>query len=103
MNKGTNIMLTIDHTIRSYAGKSGCMCGCIGTYSKSVRARKMAIKALLNDPNVRFKYFPIPSYHNNIGYGDASNAGCLSVTTATRTRVLYLNEEGVKIARSMGL
>ena len=95
MNKGTNIMLTIDHTIRSYAGKSGCMCGCIGTYSKSVRARKMAIKALLNDPNVRFEYF--------IGYGDAITGGCLSVTTATRTRVLYLNEEGVEIARAMGL
>ena len=97
MNKGTNIMLTIDHTIRSYTGRAGCMCGCIGTYSKSVRARKMAIKALLNDPNVRFENFI------GAGYGDASNAGCLSVTTATRMRVLYLNEEGVQIARSMGL
>jgi len=91
MNKGTNIMLTIDHTIRTYAGQPGCMCGCKGTYNTSVRARKMAIKALLNDPNVQFEYF-IGSYE-----------GCLSVTTATRNRVLYLNEEGVKIARSMGL
>ena len=97
MNKETNIMLTIDHTIRSYAGKSGCMCGCIGTYNKSVRARKMAIKALLNNPNVRFEYFI------GRGYGDASIGGCLSVTTATRMRVLYLNEEGAEIARSMGL
>jgi len=82
-------MLTIDHTVRSYSGKPGCMCGCQGTYNESERARKMAIKALLNDSSVQFDSW--------------DDEGCLSVTTATRTRVLYLNRTGVEMARSMGL
>ena len=39
--------LALAYTKRTYRGKSGCMCGCIGTYSdKGTRTSKMRIKAL---------------------------------------------------------
>ena len=76
-------MLNINHTTRAYAGKKGCMCGCNGQYKDSVRARKLAITQLLTNPDVVFDTW--------------DNEGCISVSTATRTRVLYLNSEGVEI------
>lgn len=85
-------MLTLDQTVRSYSGKPGCMCGCNGTYNESERARKMAMTALLKNANVQLQKWK-PSH------GDA---GCLFVDTNTRTRVLYLTEEGVKQAEAMG-
>ena len=69
-------MLNINHTVRAYTGKRGCMCGCLGQYKDS-------------DPDVEFDTW--------------AEEGCLSVTTATRTRVLYLNSEGVDIVRKMGI
>ena len=77
-------MLTLEHTVRSYAGKPGCMCGCNGTYNEGERARKMALTALLKNPAVRLQTWK-PS---------GGDAGCLYVETATRNRVLYLTAEG---------
>ena len=83
-------MITVNQTTRSYSGKPGCMCGCNGTYNEGERARKMAITQLLKDPNVKFDAWA------------ADTEGCLYVETATRNRVLYLNEYGVAEARKMG-
>ena len=84
-------MLTVNQTTRSYSGKPGCMCGCLGKYNEGERARKMAITALLKDPAVKLQAWA----------GDTE--GCLFVETATRNRVLYLNEYGVREARAMGI
>ena len=84
-------MLTVTQTTRAYAGKPGCMCGCNGTYNESERARKMAITQLLKNPAVRFDSW------------DNGNEGCVFVVTNTRNRVLYLNAEGVKAVKAMGV
>jgi len=86
-------MLTVENTIRSYSGKRGCMCGCLGTYNESVRARKTAITQMLKDPDVRLQTWNSRD----------DDAGCLFVDSLTRTRVLYLTEAGVAAARSMGV
>ena len=85
-------MLTLENTVRSYSGKPGCMCGCNGTYNEGSRARKMAITALLKNPDVQLQ-----------AWGRGDDAGCLFVETPTRIRVLYLTEEGVAAARAMGV
>ena len=87
-------MLTLEHTVRAYSGRPGCMCGCNGDYKDSDRARKMAITQLLKNPDARVQSW-------NQGRGD--DAGCVFVDTATRTRALYLTEEGVAIVRAMGV
>ena len=86
-------MLTLEHTVRAYSGKPGCMCGCNGSYKESERARKMAITQLLKDPAVR-----LDSWKESGG-----DAGCLFVQTPTRTRALYLTQAGVDAARAMGV
>lgn len=86
-------MLTLEHTVRSYSGRPGCMCGCNGDYKETDRARKMAITQLLKHPEVQLQAW-------NLSGGDA---GCLFVDTPTRTRALYLTEEGVAAARQMGV
>ena len=87
-------MLTLEHTVRAYSGRPGCMCGCNGDYKDSDRARKMAITQLLKNPDARVQSW-------NQGRGD--DAGCVFVDTDTRTRALYLTEEGVAIVRAMGV
>jgi len=84
-------MLKVEHTVRSYTGKPGCMCGCNGTYNEGERARKLAITALLKNPAVRFDSW------------SGGEEGCVFVVTATRNRVLYLNAEGVKAVQAMGI
>jgi hypothetical protein len=69
------------------------MCGCKGKYNEGERARKMAITALLKNPEVRVQAWK-PS---------GGDAGCLFVDTPTRTRALYLTEAGVAAARAMGV
>lgn len=85
-------MLTLEHTVRSYSGRPGCMCGCKGTYNESERARKQAITVLLKNPEVRLQ-----------AWKPSDDAGCLFVDTPTRTRVLYLTAEGVEAARALGV
>jgi hypothetical protein len=68
------------------------MCGCNGTYNDGERARKMAITALLKNSNTRLQ-----------AWKPSDDAGCLFVDTPTRTRVLYLTEEGVAAARALGV
>ncbi len=85
-------MLALEHTVRSYAGKPGCMCGCNGKYNEGDRARKMALTALLKNPEVRLQ-----------AWKPSDDAGCLFVETETRNRVLYLTEAGVAAARAMGV
>jgi hypothetical protein len=87
-------MLTLEHTVRSYSGKPGCMCGCNGTYNESERARKMAITQLLKNPAVRLQAWK---------RGSDEDAGCLYAESETRNRVLYLTPEGVAAARAMGV
>jgi hypothetical protein len=84
-------MLTVDHTVRSYSGRAGCMCGCNGTYNESPLARKRALNALLKDPAVKLDTWKL----------SGGDAGCLYVDTATRTRVVYLTEEGAALAKSL--
>ena len=86
-------MLTLDQTVRSYSGKPGCMCGCNGTYNEGERARKMAMNALLKNPETKLQSWK-PS---------GGDAGCVFVDTETRTRVLYLTEAGVAAVRAMGV
>jgi hypothetical protein len=40
-------MITINDILRTYNGKSGCMCGCNGEYRDSDRAKKSALKRVL--------------------------------------------------------
>lgn len=86
-------MISIENTIRAYSGKPGCMCGCKGNYNESIRARKMALTALLKNPDVKFEVF-------GARYDDV--AGCLFYCNDTRNRVLYLNSKGVEEAYAMG-
>jgi len=87
-------MLKVEHTVRSYSGKPGCMCGCMGTYNESARVRKMAITQMTKDSEVRLQTWD----HN-----DDSDAGCLYIRTETRNRVLYLTREGVDAALAQGI
>jgi hypothetical protein len=86
-------MLTLEHTVRSYSGRPGCMCGCNGDYKETDRARKMAITQLLKHPEVQLQSWKL----------SGGDAGCLFVDTPTRTRALYLTEEGVAAARQLGV
>ena len=87
-------MISIENTTKSYSGRHGCMCGCIGTYNEGTRARKMAITQLTKNPEVRMMAWERK---------DGSVDGCIFVDTDVRSRVLYLNEEGVNEARAMGI
>lgn len=86
-------MLKLEHTVRSYSGRPGCMCGCNGKYNEGDRARKMAISQLLKNPDVQLQ-----SWKESGG-----DAGCLFVDTPTRTRALYLTQAGVDAARALGV
>jgi hypothetical protein len=76
-------MIAFDQIERVYNGRSGCMCGCKGSYSypaeKPIRAKRM-LKKMLNDPSAE--------------YCEVSNS--IYVDDGVRNSVLYLNE-GVKI------
>jgi hypothetical protein len=88
-------MITVDQTVRAYTGRPGCMCGCMGKYKDSERSRRLAITQLLANPEVRLQVWdPI---------GSDPDAGCLWVSTPTRTRVLYLTGAGVEAARQLGV
>jgi len=84
-------MLTVNQTTKSYAGMPGCMCGCRGTYNNSERARKLAITALLKNPDVQFERW------------NDGKEGALFVCTDTRNRVLYLNADGVDAVFALGI
>ena len=80
-------MLNVEHTIRSYSGRPGCMCGCNGSYNEGTRARKLAITKLLKDPETRLDVF------NHVD--DCGTAGCIHYDNGTRNRVLYVNKAGI--------
>jgi hypothetical protein len=63
----------------------------MGQYKESARSRQLAITQLLRNPAVRLDVW------NN------DQEGAVFVVTATRNRVLYLNQAGVAAARAMGL
>ena len=86
-------MLEVAHTVRTYRGKPGCMCGCRGTYSETPRARKMAITQMLADPTVKFE----------VGHIDKDIPGCIFISSNSRVRVLYLNADGIAAVRAMGI
>ena len=85
-------MINVNDTVRSYSGKTGCMCGCNGTYNDSTRARKMAITQILKQD---FKV-------DDFGKADKDGtAGCVFVESETRNRVLYLTQAGVVAAQTL--
>jgi hypothetical protein len=88
------VKLLVEDTIRSYAGKHGCMCmcGCVGNYNTSERARKMAITQILNQ-NWAVDDFRVVD-------GDGT-AGCIRVIGSERNRVLYLTVDGLAIAKKL--
>jgi hypothetical protein len=86
-------MLTLEHTVRSYSGRPGCMCGCRGDYKETDRARQLAITQLLKNPDVQLQSWP----------ESGGDAGCVFVDTPTRTRALYLTQAGVDAVRAMGV
>lgn len=86
-------MINVNDTVQTYSGKRGCMCGCLGKYNESERARKMAITQMTRDSRVKLQTWN----------GSSTDQGCLYIDTNTRIRALYLNERGVKAAQAMGI
>jgi hypothetical protein len=86
------VKLLVEDTIRSYAGKIGCMCGCVGNYNTSERARKTAITQILNQ-NWAVDDFRVVD-------GDGT-AGCIHVIGSERNRVLYLTQAGLATAKQL--
>jgi len=86
-------MLTVKDTVKSYSGKAGCMCGCLGTYNESERARKVAITQILKGE------WAVDSF----GRVDDEDgiAGCIYKTDTDRNRVLYLTKTGLIRAKAM--
>jgi hypothetical protein len=85
-------MLDVNDTVRSYSGKTGCMCGCNGTYNDSTRARKLAITQILKQD------FKVDDFAKADKDG---TAGCVFVESETRNRVLYLTQAGVVAAQTL--
>jgi len=85
-------MLTLTHTVRAYSGKTGCMCGCNGTYNDSERARKMAITQMLKQD------FKVDTFKRTDKDG---TAGCIYIESETRNRVLYLTQAGIAAAKAL--
>ena len=75
-------MITVEDTTSTYSGRAGCMCGCLGNYNETPRARKTAITQMLKDPTARLDIWE-------------NGEGVLHSRTRTRTRVLYLTATGV--------
>ena len=88
--------LTLENAFKSYSGKPGCMCGCLGTYKVASAHRefaedelgykyddnavndaavKRAFNKIMNDPNVDIDF-----------YGNTANA---CVDTATRRNAIF--------------
>jgi len=86
-------MLTVHQTTSSYSGGRGCMCGCQGNHSESLRARRQAITALLKNPLTR-----LDSWMEG-----GELVGAIFAETATRKRVLYLTNEGVETVKTLGI
>jgi hypothetical protein len=75
-------MITSSDVFRTYSGKPGCMCGCLGDYKDSERAKKSAITRLLKD-----------DYRLQLWEGDSDDVmGCIYVQTETRNNVIYLRK-----------
>ena len=87
-------MLNVEHTTRAYAGKQGCMCGCLGTYNASTRARKTAITQITKHPEAQ-----LLSWNTHAD----GVAGCITLERNGRNRTLYLTEAGVEAVRAMGI
>jgi hypothetical protein len=83
-NTKGNKMINVTHTdiVRSYTGKVGCMCGCLGTYRDTDRSKKIALTKL------RQMDYKIEFWKS--GYGDA---GCIHAVNdaGTRTVVAYFD------------
>lgn len=87
-------MLKVEDTIRSYSGKPGCMCGCLGEYKESERARKLAITQILKQD------WDVQTWGDHPNY-KGKDFGCIYVESNTRNRVLYLTKEGAEKAKAM--
>ena len=87
-------MLNVSETVRSYSGRRGCMCGCLGKYFEDVSNRQRTLNALLKNPDTKLEYFG--------GNPSDGAVGCLyAYTGKNSTRVLYLTKNGVEIARRL--
>jgi len=71
--------LTVGDIVRVYSGELGCMCGCIGTYADTKRAKKRALDRILKT-----------DYRLQLWGGDDTTMGCLLHQTKTRNNAVYL-------------
>lgn len=81
--------MKIDHTnvVRVYSGKSGCMCGCNGTYREEERSKKNMLTRVLKSD------FHIDMWNRVDSEGIL---GCLWNDDGNRTQVVYFGP-GVKL------
>lgn len=85
--------ISVEGTVKSYSGRTGCMCGCRGKYSTTDKARKAAVTALLKRDNVKLHV-----------WNDEAVEGVIYTESDTGyTRAVYLNADGVRQARACGL
>ncbi len=66
---------------RTYSGKSGCMCGCMGNYRETSRAKKMALTKLFKDPTTKLQLWDKDSN---------GEIGCLYADDGNRNNVVYI-------------
>ena len=83
-------MIQANHIKRTYSGIKGCMCGCKGTYSSSERAKKIAVNKIVKNA-ASFNLLII-----------SDNEACLYMDYNNRTRVYYLNKDGIDAAKALG-
>jgi hypothetical protein len=80
--------MKIDHTnvVRVYSGKSGCMCGCNGSYREEERSKKNMLTRILKS-----------DYNIDVWKMDSDGiAGCLWNDDGRRTQAVYFGA-GVKL------
>ena len=75
-------MITVEDTLRSYSGQSGCMCGCRGNYNDSPRVRKMMLHKLL-----KLEY-TVELWPNETD----GTMGCIFHDDGNRNNVLYIRK-----------
>lgn len=66
--------ITFENVKRVYSGKTGCMCGCIGTYKETERSKKIVFNKILKGE-----------------YKTDEGANCVYLEKNGRTLVAYFN------------
>lgn len=69
-------MITVDNIVKVYSGRTGCMCGCNGTYRTTDRAKKMALTKMLKE-NYTLQLWG----DTTAASGGSNDVGCMYVET----------------------